>query len=302
MAKLATADLDVRIKTHGGGKRMLGSAPLWGPRIAQPEDDFAPIPNSRLLREPPRREWLVEDRFTRGSIALFSGDGGIGKSLLLQHLCTCAVLGRAWLGLKVEPGRAMFIGCEDDEDELHRRQVAINRTLGVDMEDVLEAGLTLHGRVGRDNTLSRLDRKTWRMETTDLFARILDACLRDGISYVVLDTATQMFAGNQNDEQQVVQFANQCRRLAVAIQGVVILTKHPSMSGRALGTGESGNVAWNNSVRTRLYLHRDKMDNVFLETMKSNYGRRGDKIPLRWERGCFVRIDEPAARDYYEPG
>ena len=108
-------------------------------------------------------------------------------------------------------------------------------------------------------------------------------------------TAFPTFGGYQNDEQQVVQFCNQLRRLAVAIQGCVIITKHPSVAGRALGTGESGSVSWNNSVRSRMYLHRDKEDRTILKTMKNNYGRIGDTIPLRWERGCFVR-DEPEAQ------
>lgn len=250
-------------------------------------------------KEVPRREWMVERAIVKGSVCLLAGDGGIGKSLCAQQLCTSAALGRPWLGLSTIPGRALFFSCEDDRDEMWRRQYDICRSLGVSLGDVGEAGLELAPRLGFDNTLSRLDRKEWKMVVTDLFVRMVERCRDLGVSYVVIDTATQTFAGNQNDEQQVVQFCNQLRRLAVAIQGCVIITKHPSVAGRALGTGESGSVSWSNSVRSRLYLHRDKNDQTVLKTMKSNYGKIGDTIPLIWERGCFILADPRPARMPY---
>lgn len=258
-----------------------------------------PMAADRLSRPPPRREWMVEGCFPKASVAMVSGDGGIGKSLLMQQLLTSAALGLPWLGMTTTPGRGLFLACEDDADELHRRQWDICRSLGRHVDDATEAGLHLAPRVGCDNTLSRLDRKTWLMEPSMLFGEVMLFCRREGVSYVVVDTATQSFSGNQNDEQQVVQFINQMRTLSVAIQGLVIITKHPSMSGRALGTGESGNTAWHNSVRSRLYVYEKKDGVVELRGMKQNYSRKLGKIQLRWQRGCFVLNEpEPAAMPY----
>lgn len=214
------------------------------------------------------------------------------NSLLMQQLCTAAVLGREWLGMRCAPGRALYIACEDDRDELWRRQAAINRQIGCDMADIGDAGLCLAPRVGQDNAMIRLDRASWSMKSTDLFRRVARYCREHGKQYVVFDTATQTFAGNQNDEMQVVAYIAELRRLAMAIEGVVILTKHPSMAGRALGTGESGNVAWNNSVRSRLYVMKDKQGFITLKTMKSNYAPSGGVVPLKWDRGVLV-LDKP---------
>ena len=274
----------------------------WRPKFATSDDDFSPIPWERLLREPPARDWMVERCFLRGTVGMISGDGKIGKSLICQQLATSAVLGVPWLGLTVKPGRALYMACEDDENELNHRQRAINRHLGVVMEDVLDAGLDLRDRVARDNALMFLKRPEWKMTRTSLMDKLVTVCRRDGVQYVIIDTATKTFRGNQNDEVQVDDFITELRRLAIAIQGLVLLTKHPSVTGRALGTGESGSVAWNNSVRSRLYMHESKNAGLALTGMASNYGRKLDAVPLRWERGVFERVEAPAPRDYSEPG
>lgn len=265
-------------------------------------DGLEALSGSRLQRDPPRREWLVEGCFLKGTVALIAGDGGIGKSLLCQQLATSAVLGKPWLGLSLTAGRALHLACEDDGDELHRRQYAINGALGVSMEDVIEAGINLIPRVAQDNALMAFDRAKWRMVRTSLMDRLVARCRSEGIQYVVIDTATQTFRGNQNDEIQVADYITELRRLAILIQGVVVITKHPSMAGRALGTGESGNVAWHNSVRSRLYLYEDKGLGLVLSGMKNNYGRKLEPVPLKWEHGCFVRVDVAAMGRNYAGG
>jgi RecA-family ATPase len=259
----------------------------------EPVDSFRVIsPDAWQGRSPPRRDWMVEDCFLRGTVGMVSGDGGIGKSLLMQQLTTCCVLGRPWLGRSIAGGRALYLACEDDHDELWRRQADINRSLGVEMSDVAEAGLELAPRVGQDSALAILDKKTWKMQRTGLFDRLEQRCLDMGHQLVVIDTATKTFRGNQNDENQVDDFITFLRRLAIRIQGIVILTKHPSMAGRALGTGESGSVTWGNAVRARFYLRKNKAGGLEFAGMKQNYGPAGKPIPLVWRQGVYVS-DEP---------
>lgn len=264
--------------------------PLWG----ENRDHAFNVINPSIWegRAPPRRSWMVEDIALQGTVVMLSGDGGKGKSLIMQQLCSSAALGRDWLGLGVVSGRALYLACEDDEDELWRRQAKINDDLLTTMIDVDEGGLFIVPRVGLDNQLVWFNRKEWRLEPTGLFQRMWDFCSRQGVQYVVIDTATATFSGNQNDEQQVMYFISLLRRLAVALQGVVIITKHPSLTGRATGTGESGSVTWQNSVRARIYLH-DSDKGLVLKTMKSNYGASGNQIPLLFKNGVFVR-DTPA--------
>ncbi len=73
----------------------------------------------------PEREWIVQDWLPVGHVTLLYGDGGVGKTLLAQQLMTSCATGSPWCGLAVQKCRVFGMFCEDDADELHRRQAAI---------------------------------------------------------------------------------------------------------------------------------------------------------------------------------
>src|SRR5262245_11493922 len=85
-----------------------------------------------------------------------------------------------------------------------------------------------------------------------------------------------------------------CIRKNIAI----VLLAHPSVAGMASGTGISGSTAWNNSVRSRLYLKAvDNHDDArLLKVMKSNYGPKGKPMALRYQRGIFVPDEAKTAK------
>ena len=102
-----------------------------------------------------------------------------------------------------------------------------------------------------------------------------------------------LLAGNENRRPHARQFINALRDIAIATDGAVIVTAHPSLSGRASGTGEAGSTAWHNAVRSRLYLKSEdgEDDDIrVLKTMKANYGRRGKEMRLKWIDGVFINI------------
>lgn len=99
----------------------------------------APPPDTLRLVDPrtlhglvvPEREWIVQDWLPTGYVTALYGDGGTGKSLLVQQLMTSCATGVPWLGLATARCKALGLFCEDDEDELHRRQDAINAAMGI---------------------------------------------------------------------------------------------------------------------------------------------------------------------------
>jgi RecA-family ATPase len=71
--------------------------------------------------------------------------------------------------------------------------------------------------------------------------------------------------------------------------------------GMADSSGTSNSVDWRNAVRSMLYLSdpdKDDQDARTLELKKSNRGRSGEKIALRWTGLTFTTEAEAAASPY----
>src|SRR5262245_50311737 len=103
--------------------------------------------------EVPPRQWLLPDWIPWRATTGIYGAGGIGKSLLLQQLASCSATRMRFLGHEVRHVKAMHVACEDDRDELHRRQTAINAVLGVSYADFPVNGLQLIERAGEQSSL-----------------------------------------------------------------------------------------------------------------------------------------------------
>ena len=262
-------------------------------------DDGMIPPETWYGRPVPERRWLVPHLIPRGAVTMLSGDGGVGKSLLAMQLMTAGITsgqhgGGRWIGIEVPRFTSVGFFCEDDELELQRRQDAINGHFGIDFRAL--AGMKLWPRVGRENVMVSYSREQPpRISRT---FRSLEQRIRDlNIELIVIDTVADVFGGNENFRTEVRAFIAHMRALARINDGAVLLMAHPSVAGQQSGTGLSGSTAWNNSVRSRLYLTRprhtgdDDTDARELRGMKSNYGRTGGKIRLRYEAGVFVRDD-----------
>jgi RecA-family ATPase len=191
--------------------------------------------------------------------------------------------------------RSLGVFCEDNDEELHRRQADINRELfGCNFVDL--AGIRLCSRVGEDNILMRFARDG-RGELTPFFEELVEMAQDLKVALVVIDTIADTFGGNQNDAGQVRQFVQfGLARLARTIGGAVLACAHPSRAGQTSGTGESGSVQWDAAVRSRLYLSapakeegepNPDQDGRLLTRKKANYAARDDAIDLFWHKGVF---------------
>lgn len=241
----------------------------------------------------PPREWLVRDLVPLRTVTLLGGDGGTGKSLLALQLAYAVATGGTWLGRGVADGGALFISAEDDEAELHRRLADVVQASGGSFDDLDR--LTLRSFAGEDALLAMLDRSGGVLLASALFHEIEKRIAEESPALVVLDTLADLFPGNENDRAQARQFVGLLRGLAIKHECALLLLSHPSLSGLNSGSGTSGSTAWNNSVRSRLYLERVIQDGYeanpdarLLSTKKANYGRNGGEISVTWQGGVFV--------------
>jgi RecA-family ATPase len=251
--------------------------------------------------EPPRQQWMVDGCFAKATVGGISGNGGVGKSTLCLQLACAAACGAPWLDLKVMPGRVLYLSYEDDNSEIWRRVYAISKYLNVEMADIGENFLWWPV-IGQRAKLIYFEKFTREPKPTQWYEILKQKALEFGAQYIIVDTALKAFPGNQNDDQLVDDFIILLLKLALKIQGLVLFTRHVSMSGRADGTGGSGSVAWENSIRSRLYFTTNaKTAKPEIRGMKNNYGRLLDPIPLRYHvvhhgKGVYVRDESPLQR------
>ena len=151
---------------------------------------------------------------------------------------------RDWFGTMPEPGPVIYLNAEDDERELHFRLDAIRAHLGTTFAALKD--LHLVPLAGEDALLGVPDR-AGIIRPTPLFERLQQTAAKIKPVLIALDTAADMFGGNENDRSQVRQFIGLLRGLAITANAGVLLASHPSLTGINTDSGLSGSTGWHNS-------------------------------------------------------
>lgn len=224
---------------------------------------------------PPPREWALEHWLPLHHASLMAGRGGIGKTLLAQHLGTAMALGYSYVDEIARPLRVLLWAGEDDAGELWRRQIPIAKYFKVDLGDLTDK-FFVHSYDAADITLA--GQVFGSLAPTPMMAELTAQIGDYRIEYVFLDNIARIYGGNENDRHQVTQFlawlTAACKPAGVCLLG------HPS---KGAGSEYSGSTAWEGAVRARLYLSdrlpdapvdddEEPDDTVrFLSRRKSNY-------------------------------
>lgn len=239
----------------------------------------------------PVREWYVPDVIPGCNVTLLSGDGGTGKSLLAYQIGIAGALGVETIGLAPAEGRVLYLAAEDDEDELIRRGNDILTALGHTFAD-LKGRMRVMPMAGEDAEMMFINSERL-LQVSHVAEKVEEIVQEFQPALLILDTSADVFGGDEINRRQVRTFVSMLRRMAMKHRLAVLLLSHPSVAGMQTGTGLSGSTAWNNSVRSRLYLTADNTDEDLrlLKGLKSNYARKGGEMKLRWHQGAFVLDD-----------
>lgn len=240
----------------------------------------------------PAREWVLDGWIPARQATYLTGPGSAGKSLAAQMLATCVALGLSFLGIQTRQAVSLYVTCEDDVSELHRRQVAICEALCVPLSAV-SGKLLLSSLVGEMGMELCTFRENGTLERTPRVKAIAEVAKQAGIGFIALDNTAHLFSGNENDRHQVASFVMLLNRLAIHLDAAVLLIGHPNKAGDSF----SGSTAWSNQVRSRLFLDvvKDDAGNITdpdarqLSREKANYARNGETLTFRWHKGAFVR-------------
>lgn len=275
-----------------GAEAIAAAVPESAPHV--PQSTFTLLAASELQNaEIPPRRWLVPGRIPMKAVTILSGDGASGKTTILLQLCDAVARGADWLGAPIEEkGPAMFVTAEEDHDEVHRRLAAIVQRRGHSFADLRDFHFSC---LSGEDSLLCIETQRGSLRPTPLFDKIEATAQSLKPRLIGIEAAADVYGGDENNRGQVRQFIHLLRRLALAADGAVVLIQHPSVTGMAEGQGRSGSTAWRNSARSQLYFASPKRneddpdgDLRELRVVKSNYGRSGETVAVRWDQGLFV--------------
>jgi RecA-family ATPase len=277
----------------------------WRSHSAQHEHqtEAGPLPFINIAdwdtKPVPERLWAVEGRIPLLQAYLFTGNGAVGKSLVELMRLVAHTLGKPWLGMSVAQGPAIYMGCEDDADELHRRLADILSYYEATFAEAAEKGLHILSYAGEDCLLGVPEGGIIR--PTPLWTRLVEAAMDIRPVAISIDTVADVYGGNEIDRGQVTGFVKMLQGAAIRARCSVGILAHPSVEGMNSGSGISGSTAWHNKVRARAYMRMPEIpkgeeidsDLRIIQFKKNNYGRQGDTVQVRWRQGIFMPESDP---------
>jgi RecA-family ATPase len=116
-------------------------------------------------------------------------------------------------------------------------------------------------------------------------------------AFIMIENAAEVFVGDERVRGPVAAFVRKSLGgLTQPSAAPVALIQHRSLSGLQDGTGRAGSTGWRNAGRWQHNFTTikngadDDSDLRQLHLGKINYGRPGEKLQLRWDRGVFVPV------------
>lgn len=250
-------------------------------------------------KEIPERKWIVDGVIPDRQVTLLYGDGGTGKSLIAMQLSVAVALRekrelQSWLGVPIVGGSSVYIGAEDELDEMHIRLSDILAANNATFDDV--PNLRICSLAGEDALMAVEKGPHAPLDYAPMYHRVEETLKTHKPKCVILDTLADMYPASEIDRPKVRQFINMLKRLAIKYDCAIVMLAHPSKSGMASGRGDSGSTAWNGSVRSRLYFEFvaneegqiEDFDARRLTVMKNNYGKSGQRFDVRFTDGFFA--------------
>ena len=265
---------------------------------------------------PPERKMLLtsdEIDIPLGVVAILSGQGGVGKSMMALNLAI-ATASQCPIDAfeSVEPMRVIYLSGEDDKGEMHRRTRSIlikhfRRDTGLEFEDDRDSinpilnFLHIPDLTGKP---LRLTEKVLDISETPVFTQLMLAVEPfDQLGLIVIDTAIRFRGGSENDSSDTSLFISLCERLAKKTGATVLVVTHTNK--QAAGQNNQNTIRGSSALvdNARLVLSMRQMTDkeadqnevsspenyVCLQCVKSNYTKLGK--PMWFKKGDLGQLE-----------
>ena len=242
-------------------------------------DDSLPMIRRFKDMTPPtgERDYIVEGILFAGFAGAVYGDGGSAKSMLMMHMSQCVARGEKWLGFNTTRTNVLYLDFELDEDEQSRRAYEV--AAGMGYSEPPEGFFYISGA---------------GYKSRNVFDLALEACRKNGIGMVVVDSLGYALNGDAEASRDVLTFFREVegsfRREGISLLNV----DHQSKGGNYQEKSIFGSVYKSNSVRSVLQVEPgergDGYINLTLRHKKVNFG------PLLEPFGANVQFADDEVR------
>lgn len=233
---------------------------------------------------PPEVPFVIPGWMPEGAVTLFAAHGGTGKSFMSLFIGLCIATGRHPFadGERIPRKRVILYSAEDDLTVMQSRLLRYLPLLGIEPAE-LAGWLHILDATETDNALFVADdRAESKGKTTPRYDWLAAEIERFGADVLIFDNASDAMDANENARAKVRQFVTCLKRLAPAVLLLAHVDAASSMAELGNAKGYSGSTGWNNSVRSRWFMARDKSDDIVLSQPKVNYAKAGSRVVIRW--------------------
>ncbi len=240
-------------------------------------------------------EFLIEGILPVKVVTLLAGHGGTSKSMLSLQAGASLAMGLPFLGMKSQRVKVLVYSAEDDSHIVRNRLATICDRMKIDPKE-LAKNLTVQDASEGDPVLF-IEKKESAIVTgvpTPAMQDLIHAVARTGARVIILDNSSDVYGADEIKRVQVRAFIRMLAQMARKANAAVLLLAHvDKQAAKSISNeGYSGSTAWNNSVRSRLFIKEDKEGRLTIEHQKSNYSKRIESISLVFDRGLVVLEEE----------
>jgi len=166
-------------------------------------------------------EWIVDGLISAGSVNVWYGEPGCGKTWALFDLAVCVARGDHWLSMATQPGAVLIVDEESGRRRLSRRM-----------------GEVLRGHdAGPATPIMGVSLAAFDLGNVDDLAEIRALIIRNNIKMVIVDALADVMPGrDENAVKDTAPIFLSLRKIAEETQAAIIVIHHSNKGGGYRGS------------------------------------------------------------------
>ena len=169
----------------------------------------------------PPIDWIVDGLISAGSVNVFFGEAGCGKTWALLDLAVCMANGAPWLGMATKQGAVLIIDEESGRRRLSRRMGDIMRGHGANDQTPIMATSLAAFDMGNPNDIGEF----------------YNLIINTGARLVIIDALADIMPGrDENAVKDTAPIFLSLRKIAEETQAAIIVIHHSNKTGGYRGS------------------------------------------------------------------